>query len=123
MKKKEKHVLIAEDNIFLGEMIKKVLTSRGMRVSIARDGKEAISLIDTAPPDLLLLDLLLPHVDGYGVLQHRKQKKLTFPVIVCSNLSDKTNRDRCKEFDVNAYVVKSDMDDAQLWPIMQKYLK
>ena len=123
MSKKQRHVLIAEDNVFLGKMMKKVLGLRGIRVSSACDGKEAIRIIDADPPNLLLLDLLLPSIDGYGILQHRKEKKLTFPAIVCSNLSDKANRDKCKTFGVSAYIVKSDMDDEQLWPILEKYLQ
>ncbi|PIP65149.1 hypothetical protein COW95_03445 [Candidatus Peregrinibacteria bacterium CG22_combo_CG10-13_8_21_14_all_49_11] len=123
MNKRQKHILVAEDDTFLVDMMRKVLSKHDVRVSSAFNGKEAINLLDTDPPDLLLLDLLMPHVDGYAVLQHRKDKKSRFPVVVCSNLSDKVNRDKCKEFGVKEYLIKSDMDDEQLWPILEKYLR
>ena len=122
MSKQSKHILVAEDETFLLDMMRKVLTKHGVRVSTALNGQEAIDIIDKDPPDLLLLDLLMPHVDGYAVLQYRKEKKLKFPVVVCSNLSDKTNIIKCNEFDVNEYLIKSDMDDEQIWVIAEKYL-
>lgn len=118
-----KHVVIAEDEAFLLEMMRKVLTRHGVRVSTALNGQEAIDIIEKDPPDLLLLDLLMPHVDGFAVLQHRKKKNLQFPVVVCSNLSDKASIIKCNEFDVNEYLIKSDMDDEQIWPVVEKYLQ
>ena len=123
MSKQSKHILIAEDEAFLLAMMQKVLTGHGARVSTALNGQEAIGIIDKDPPDLLLLDLLMPQVDGYAVLEHRKKKKMKFPVVVCSNLSDKTNILKCSEFDVSEYIIKSDMDDEQIWIIAEKYLR
>lgn len=118
-----KHIIVAEDEAFLLDLMRKVLSKHGVRVSTACNGQEAIAIIDKDPPDLLLLDLLMPHVDGYAVLQHRKEKKMEFPVVVCSNLSDKTNIIKCNEFDVNEYLIKSDMDDEQIWTVAEKYLR
>ena len=123
MSKQSKHILVAEDEAFLLEMMRKVLTGHGVRVSTALNGQETIDIIDKDPPDLLLLDLMMPQVDGYAVLEHRKKKKMKFPVVVCSNLSDKTNILKCSEFDVNEYIIKSDMDDEQIWIIAEKYLR
>lgn len=123
MIEKKKHVLVAEDEATLLGMMESILTQHGVRVSTAGNGQEAIDVIDRDPPDLLLLDLLMPHVDGFAVLRHRKEKEMKFPVIVCSNLSDKTSIVKCADFDVNEYVIKSDMDDEQIWTIAEKYLK
>ncbi len=122
MKTPKKHILIVEDNEFLRKMMQKVISAHGIRVTTAVDGKAAIDQMKKESPDLMLLDLLLPHVDGYEVLKNRKDQGMTFPVIVCSNISDKANRDRCKAFGATGYVVKSDMDDEQLWPIIEKHL-
>ena len=122
MNKQSKHIIVAEDEAFLLDMMRQVLTKHGVRVSTACNGQEAIDLIDRDPPDLLLLDLLMPQVDGYAVLQHRKEKNMTFPVVVCTNLSDKANIIKCSEFAVNEYLIKSDMDDEQIWVIAEKYL-
>jgi len=122
MSKVQKHIIVAEDEVFLLEMMRQVLARHGVRVSTACNGQEAIALMDKDPPDLLLLDLLMPHVDGFAVLQHRKEKNMTFPVVVCSNLSDKTSIIKCSEFAVNEYLIKSDMDDEQIWTVAEKYL-
>ncbi len=123
MSEQQKHVLIAEDEAFLLSMMRSILNQHGVRVSTAQNGQEAIDIIIKDPPDLLLLDLLMPHVDGFAVLQHRKDKKMKFPVVVCSNLSDKANIEKCEEFNVNEYLIKSDMDDDQIWIIAEKYLR
>ncbi len=122
MSDRQKHVLVAEDEPFLLEMIRKAISSHGVRVSTARDGQEAIDIIDKEPPDLLLLDLIMPHVDGFAVLEHRKNKNMNFPVFVCTNLSDKKNILRCNEYGVSEYLIKSDMDDDQIWTAVEKYL-
>ena len=119
---KKKHILIAEDDAFLVEMMQTVLLAHGSRVTVAKDGQEAIDAIDRDPPDLLLLDILMPRVDGFGVLQHLADQKLHLPVFVISNLSDKATKDKCKGFAITRYFVKSDIDDEQLWPIVEKYL-
>ncbi len=119
----QKHVLVAEDDAFLLEMIRKVLSKHGVRVSTAINGQEAIDVIDNDPPDLLLLDLIMPNVDGFAVLQYRKNKNMKFPVFVCTNLSDKKTIIRCEEFDVAEYLIKSDMDDDQIWTSVGKYLR
>ena len=123
MSKEQKHVLIAEDEAFLLGMMRGIISNHGVRVSTAQNGQEAIDIIDADLPDLLLLDLLMPGVDGFAVLEHRKKKKMKFPVVVCSNLSDKTSITRCEGFDVSEYVIKSDLDDDQIWAVVQKYVK
>ena len=123
MNDQQKHVLVAEDDAFLLQMIRKVLSKHGVRVSTASNGQEAIDVIDADRPDLLLLDLLMPHVDGFAVLEHRKKKKMHFPVFVCTNLSDKKSIIRCDAFDVSEYLIKSDMDDEQIWTAVEKYLR
>lgn len=122
MNKKIKHIIVAEDEEFLLSLMTKSLSKQGVRVSTASNGQEAIDIIDKDPPDLLILDLLMPHVDGYAVLRHRKEKGMKFPVVVCSNLSDKKNIIKCNEFDVNEYIIKSDMDDEHIWTVAEKYL-
>ncbi|MEI8229745.1 MAG: response regulator [Candidatus Peregrinibacteria bacterium] len=123
MSRSQKHILVAEDDTFLMKLMQMAIESHGIRVSSARNGREAIAIIEKDPPDLLLLDLLMPGIDGFGVLQHCKERYMHFPVIICSNLSDTMNRDKCTEFGVNAYLVKSDMDESQLWPVIEKYLQ
>ncbi|MCA9371058.1 MAG: response regulator [Candidatus Peregrinibacteria bacterium] len=115
-------ILIAEDDKFLAETIAASLQDHGQETRIALNGEYAIEAMDLQQPAILLLDLLMPVVDGHGVLKHYKEKGYTFPVIMLSNLSDDVNKESCKEMGAKDYFIKSDMDEDDLWPIVEKYL-
>jgi CheY-like chemotaxis protein len=122
MKSIAKHILIAEDEVLLLCMMRTALTKHNIRISTAQNGQEAIDIIVEDAPDLLILDLLMPETDGFSVLQYRKKKKMTFPVVVSSNLSDKESIQKCHAYNVNEYLIKSDIDDDHIWTVAKKYL-
>ncbi len=115
-------VLIAEDDAFFRETIQLSLEEHGVNVRLARNGEEAIAMIDEERPGLLLLDLLMPRKDGFAVLQHVKDRQYAFPIIILSNLSDEMDDERCRELGVKDYYIKSDMDEDELWPKISVYL-
>ena len=118
-----KHVLIAEDDTLLADMMGKILNKNKVRVTITYNGKETIEALEKEVPDVLLLDVLMPVLDGHGVLKFLKKKNLACPVIVLSNLSDNMTRNKCKEMNVKDFFVKNDIDDDFLWPAVEKYLR
>lgn len=120
---KEHHALVVEDNVFLAKTIESVLAERGVRVTVSHNGKDAISVVKEDVPDLVLLDLLLPHTDGFAFLRHIREIQIDVPVIVLTNLDDQTNQDMCRKLGVSDYLVKSHMDDEQLWPVVERYLR
>lgn len=101
-------VLIVDDipeNIQnLGEMIKDF----DLDVKIAEGGQEAINIIDTYTPDIILLDLMMPRVNGWDVIDHVREKysKNEMVIIVVSLLSNKDNIDECYELGANDYIIK-----------------
>jgi CheY-like chemotaxis protein len=101
-------VLIVDDipeNIqTLGEMIKDF----DLDVKIAEGGQEAINIIDSYTPDIILLDLMMPHVNGWDVIDHVREKysKNEMVIIVVSLLNNKDNIDECYELGVNDYITK-----------------
>lgn len=101
-------VLIVDDipeNIqILGEMIKDF----DLDVKIAEGGEEAIEIIDSFTPDIILLDLMMPHVNGWDVIDHvrKKYSKNEMVIIVVSLLSNKDNIDECYELGANDYIIK-----------------
>lgn len=101
-------VLIVDDipeNIqTLGEMIKDF----DLDVKIAEGGQEAIDIIDSYTPDIILLDLMMPHVNGWDVIDHVREKynKNEMVIIVVSLLSNKDNIDECYELGANDYIIK-----------------
>ncbi len=117
-----KRVLIVEDDSFLCQTIRLALEDHGVDVRVAGDGEEAVQSIDTEQPDLLLLDLLMPKKDGFYVLQHIRQKEYDFPVVILSNLSGDMTPEKCFAVGAKDYLVKSDMDEDELWPRISKYL-
>ena len=101
-------VLIVDDipeNIqTLGEMIKDF----DLDVKIAEGGQEAIDIIDSCTPDIILLDLMMPRVNGWDVIDHvrKKYSKNEMVIIVVSLLNNKDNIDECYELGVNYYITK-----------------
>lgn len=101
-------VLIVDDipeNIqTLGEMIKDF----DLDVKIAKGGQEAIDIIDSYTPDIILLDLMMPHVNGWDVIDYvrKKYSKNEMVIIVVSLLNNKDNIDECYELGVNDYITK-----------------
>ena len=101
-------VLIVDDipeNIqTLGEMIKDF----DLDVKIAEGGQEAINIIDSYTPDIILLDLMMPRVNGWDVIDHvrKKYSKNEMVIIVVSLLSNKDNIDECYELGANDYIIK-----------------
>lgn len=95
---------IAENIISLQDMIKDF----DVDVKTANGGKEAIELVDTYVPNIILLDLMMPHVNGWDVIGHVREKynKSEMIIIVVSLLSNKDNIDECYELGVNDYIVK-----------------
>ena len=101
-------VLIVDDipeNIqTLGEMIKDF----DLDVKIAEGGQEAIDIIDSCTPDIILLDLMMPRVNGWDVIDNvrKKYSKNEMVIIVVSLLNNKDNIDECYELGVNDYITK-----------------
>lgn len=85
-----KAILVVEDNVDLRLLFSDELTMAGFTVRQAADGIEALRLLDAAPPDLVVLDLGLPHVSGHDVLFELKQHSHTrhIPVVVVTGADE-----------------------------------
>lgn len=117
-------VLIVDDipeNIqTLGEMIKDF----DLDVKIAEGGQEAIDIIDSYTPDIILLDLMMPHVNGWDVIEHVREKysKNEMVIIVVSLLNNKDNIDECYNMGINDYITKP-VIKARLTSSIESHLK
>jgi CheY-like chemotaxis protein len=101
-------LLLIEDSRFIRAASARLLTNAGFTVNIAGDGEEALRLVQENPPDLILLDMLLPKMGGAQVLQALKQDSVTahIPVIVLSSLSQQ-NESKLKSEGAALYFEKS----------------
>lgn len=106
---KQPRLFIIEDDIFIAKIYEKKLTKEGFEVNVAHDGKEALSKLETFIPDIILLDLVMPNMDGFGLLKKvKKSKKLKdVPVIVLSNLEQVSDIERAMELGAKEYIVKA----------------
>jgi CheY-like chemotaxis protein len=104
-----KKILIVEDDTFLQGLISRKLGADGFDIAIALDGNAALTSIAQSKPDLILLDLLLPQVDGYEVLRKVRQNPdwKDIPVIVFSNLSEEKDVKKAKDLGINEYMIKA----------------
>ncbi len=84
-------ILIVEDDKFLRELIAKKLIKEGYEVEEAIDGEDGVRKAKKIMPDLILLDLILPGIDGFEVLKRIKEdeKTASIPVVILSNLGQK----------------------------------
>ncbi|MBM4055132.1 MAG: diguanylate cyclase [Planctomycetes bacterium] len=82
----EIRILVAEDSLTQAERIKYILEKQSYRVYVARDGKQAIDMVDTVQPNLVISDVVMPEMDGYELC--RKLKIKNIPVILVTSLSE-----------------------------------
>lgn len=111
-----KKILIVEDDKYLINAYRVKMTSAGFEVKLAMDGDEALEILKTFYPDIILLDLVMPKRDGFSVLEEiKKDLKLNkVPVIITSNLGQKEDIDRGIKLGAVDYVIKSDISIADI---------
>lgn len=117
-----KTILIVEDDLILLESIANEVASHGVAVVKTSTVDSAKNELLSQEPDLILLDLLLPTQSGYALLEYIKANNLTVPVIIISNLSDNFNIEQCTEMGAVDYLVKSNIDQDEIWQKIEKWL-
>ena len=85
------------------------LDNSGFQATVVTNGVEAVKIISEQEFDLILLDLIMPKLDGFGVLEELKKLGVKTPVIVTTNLGQPEDMDRVKKFGVKDYFLKVDM--------------
>ena len=109
-----KRILIAEDERAIAKALELKLKNTGYEVDVATDGKNALDLVSQNKYDLLILDLVMPNVDGFQVLEELKNKGNKVPIIVASNLSQDGDFKKAKELGAKDYFIKSNTSLAEL---------
>jgi DNA-binding response OmpR family regulator len=108
---KPRKILMVEDDVAMREIVIHKLMTHGFDVKEAEDGRQGIELALSEKPDLILLDLMLPEVDGFKVLETVRgssdPKVAATPIIILSNLWSNKDILRTKALKVQAYMVKA----------------
>lgn len=105
----KRKILLTEDELFLSSLLQMKLEQEGFQVQRAKDGEEAMQMLETFVPDLMLLDLILPKKNGFEVLESLRQdpRFQKIPVIIISMLGQDTDIARGKSLGVIDYIVKA----------------
>ena len=116
-----KKVLIVEDNAAMSAALKVYLVSKGLEAPTAGDGIEALEILEKSVPDLIILDVIMPRMDGYGfLLEIKKNAKFrSIPVVVVS--AREMMRDLFVQEGVKDFIAKP-YDQEALFKIITKYL-
>jgi twitching motility two-component system response regulator PilH len=101
-------VLVVEDSVSQREMITDLLKGSGLSVSIATDGVEALEHIEGHRPDLVVLDIVMPRMNGYEVCRRIKADPKTqdVPVVMCSSKGEEFDRYWGMKQGADAYIAK-----------------
>lgn len=104
-----KHILIVEDDTFLQGLAASKLSKEGYEVSTASNIDEASKVIEEKTLDFILLDLVLPGTDGFGILKKIREnlKTTNLPVIIFSNLAEDKDIMKAKELGATDFMIKS----------------
>ncbi|MDO8265061.1 MAG: response regulator [Candidatus Parcubacteria bacterium] len=104
-----KKILFIEDETALQKTLGEVLIQEGYEVISALDGETGMELAETKNPDLILLDLILPKLNGFEVLEKLKENPATknIPVIILTNLEKMEDIGKAMELGAKSYLVKS----------------
>ena len=121
--KTAKKILIAEDEASLAKALALKLGGLGFGVKVATDGEEALVELKKNHYDLLLLDLMMPKLDGFGVLAAMKTWKSKPLVLISSNLSQKSDRDKAIKLGAKDFLVKADVSLKAVVETINKMLK
>jgi len=117
-------ILIAEDEPSLRENLQMLLELEGFEVQLASDGQEAYALARRAPPDLVLTDVMMPVLDGYGLIRLLREDPATaaVPIIVLTARAEQNDADLGLSLGANAHLVKP-YRRAELLEAVQAQLK
>lgn len=120
-------ILLIEDDQILAKLYQTKFQKEGFEIDLAFDGQEGVAHAKTFKPDLIILDLIMPRVDGFSFLQKIKSdpdlNSKNIPVLVLSNLGQENDIKRAQELGAKDFFIKADISLGQMVEKVKKYLK
>jgi len=125
MENKSRAILIVEDDEMVANMYKIKLENNCWKVILAQNGQDGLESASREKPDLILLDIILPQVDGFAVLQSLKEKNdlREIPVVILTNLGTDEDVAKGRELGAAGYIIKSEHTPSQICEEIKKYIK
>lgn len=123
-KNKSKKLMVVDDDRFITKVYSIKLSHEGYDVILAYNGEEALEKARKEKPGLVLLDLIMPRMDGFEALEKMKKdpKMKNIPVVVLSNLGQDTDIDRAMDLGAEDYLVKSNVSLKYILEKIDQYL-
>jgi|SRR5581483_2332099 len=120
----KKKILIVEDDDFLAEIYSKELLKAGYLAEVVNSGPTALTSLKENDYDLVLLDIMMPGMDGLTVLERirKDEKTVKTPVVVLSNLSEDSTVKRALQLGANGYLLKAQYLPHQAVAEVKKFL-
>lgn len=122
---KTKKILIIEDDQTILSMYDSKFQGEGFEVFKAEDGNEGFKIAQKEQPDIIMLDIILPQIDGFTVLSELKKDKKTkdIPVVMLTNLGTIEDQKKGKTMGAEDYLVKASLTPAEISEKIKKILK
>ncbi|KPA15519.1 protein containing Signal transduction response regulator, receiver region [Candidatus Magnetomorum sp. HK-1] len=120
MKENSPSILIVDDNPFNREMLGDILKSKGCKVDKANNGKEALDRVSTSSYNIIIMDMLMPGLDGFETTRQIRKMGLQTPVIAHTSMSMKKDRRRCMEAGCDEFLPKP-IDTKKLMELINKF--
>jgi len=119
-----KKILLVEDEEIMIDLLQRKLTKEGYEVSVARDGEEGLKLMREVKPALILLDIVMPKMGGFEVMEEMaKEPELKkIPVIVISNSGQPVELDRAQKLGAKDWLIKTEFDPQEVIEKVKKQL-
>lgn len=116
MADKKERILIIEDDPYINKMYQLKLGLEGYEVEVAENGRVGVEKVKSFKPDIVLLDILMPEIDGFEVLKTLKEDSETkkIPVLIMSNLGREDHIQRGREMGAIGYIVKTQYTPTQV---------
>lgn len=120
-----KKILLVEDDQLISRAYRFALGEAGFNVVLADDGKVALQKIKEEKPDLILLDIVMPVLNGFEVLEklNKQSKKESPPVIIISNLGQQADISRGKKLGAVDFLVKSNISLKDMVEVVKKQFR
>jgi DNA-binding response OmpR family regulator len=115
-------ILVTEDDRALSGVLKHKLESEGFQTALAHDGQEALDLIHKGGLDLVLLDLTMPNIDGFQVLEEMQKQNASIPTIVMSSLSQPEDKQKVLGLGAKTFLVKTEVTTSSIVDEVKKTL-
>lgn len=122
---KKKKILIVEDEKSLSLMYKTEFEEDGYHVLIADNGAKGLEMAVKEKPDLIILDIIMPELNGFTVLKRLKANESTkdIPVVILTVLSAEEKKEEGEKLGATAYLVKAKLTPAEIYEKIKKYVK